>query len=184
MDEKIEAGHHLEGLRSNLASLPCDALTKRRFEKPEPTRHSTSASRTPPWLPSGWGCRGRRLSRGRKSLDRLCDSWRCCRSVHKHGRDRDERTRQTRNSPTSLCGRASSGIPRLRLCRFARASTPALAHKPEPLSPVHLVPKDWLPARVRLPSLRRRVSVRSGPGWEEVRSAASLCPAGSHGSAD
>jgi hypothetical protein len=23
---------------------------------------ATSASRTPPWLPSGWGCRGRRLS--------------------------------------------------------------------------------------------------------------------------
>jgi hypothetical protein len=23
----------------------------------------TSALRTPPWLPSGWGCRGRRLSR-------------------------------------------------------------------------------------------------------------------------
>jgi hypothetical protein len=27
-----------------------------------------AASRTPPWLPSGWGCRGRRLSRGRRSL--------------------------------------------------------------------------------------------------------------------
>ena len=28
-------------------------------------RH-TAASDTPPWLPSGWGCRGRRLSRGRE----------------------------------------------------------------------------------------------------------------------
>jgi hypothetical protein len=27
-------------------------------------RHAaTAASRTRPWLPSGWGCRGRRLSR-------------------------------------------------------------------------------------------------------------------------
>src|SRR6516164_4058824 len=25
----------------------------------------TAASRTPPWLASGWGCRGRRLSTGR-----------------------------------------------------------------------------------------------------------------------
>jgi len=32
----------------------------------------TSASRTPPWLPSGWGCRGRRLSRGRRNPGRRC----------------------------------------------------------------------------------------------------------------
>jgi hypothetical protein len=29
-----------------------------------------AASRTPPWLASGWGCRGRRLSRGRRNLGR------------------------------------------------------------------------------------------------------------------
>jgi hypothetical protein len=37
-----------------------------------PLRHLgplTAASRTPPWLPSGWGCRGRRLARGERSAD-------------------------------------------------------------------------------------------------------------------
>src|ERR1017187_2513123 len=29
-----------------------------------------AASRTPPWLPSGWGCRGRRLSRGEEKLSK------------------------------------------------------------------------------------------------------------------
>jgi len=34
-----------------------------------------ASSRTPPWLPSGWGCRGRRLSRGRRSFGRRCGPW-------------------------------------------------------------------------------------------------------------
>src|SRR5437016_8783684 len=35
----------------------------------------TAASRTPPWLPSGWGCRGRRLSREQGSPDTLHGLW-------------------------------------------------------------------------------------------------------------
>jgi hypothetical protein len=35
----------------------------------------TSTSRTPPWLLSEWGCRGRRLSRGRRSPDKQSSLW-------------------------------------------------------------------------------------------------------------
>src|SRR3989441_8466251 len=35
------------------------------------------ASRTPPWLASGWGCRGRRLSRGRGNLYMRSGSFPC-----------------------------------------------------------------------------------------------------------
>src|SRR5713101_4850519 len=114
MDEKIEAGHHLEGLRSNLASLPCDALTKRRFEKPEPTRHSTAASRTPPWLPSGWGCRGRRLSTGRRNLGKPNELWLCRRTSRRLCRVEDGPERLTENSRRCHDGRVVSGTRRLR----------------------------------------------------------------------
>ena len=36
-----------------------------------------ATSRTPPWLPSGWGCRGRRLSRGRRNPGRQFSLWQC-----------------------------------------------------------------------------------------------------------
>src|ERR1035441_3148378 len=36
-----------------------------------------AASRTPPWLVSGWGCRGRRLSRAGGNLCRWSWFWRC-----------------------------------------------------------------------------------------------------------
>jgi hypothetical protein len=45
-------------------ALVKNAFSAARSLKNEQLRQATLASRTPPWLPSGWGCRGRRLSRG------------------------------------------------------------------------------------------------------------------------
>jgi len=53
-------------LRSSAALIRWTPETnKTSFQSPksEQLRQATAASRTPPWLPSGWGCRGRRLSR-------------------------------------------------------------------------------------------------------------------------
>src|SRR5439155_17878118 len=43
-----------------------------------------AASRTPPWLPLRWGCRSRRLSRGRGNPDTRYGLWRCRRTLHRH----------------------------------------------------------------------------------------------------
>ena len=55
-----------------------------RFTQVAPTSGlpATAASRTPPWRPSGWGCRGRRLSRAPGSLDMRFLPWR----RHQRGR--------------------------------------------------------------------------------------------------
>jgi len=37
---------------------------------------ATAVSHTPPWLPSGWGCRGRRLSRERRNPGMHSSPWR------------------------------------------------------------------------------------------------------------
>ena len=50
-----------------LVLLTCAAF---KSAPPGSLRALTAASRTRPWFASGWGCRGRRLSRGRRSLGR------------------------------------------------------------------------------------------------------------------
>src|SRR6202049_4624984 len=47
---------------------------------------ATSASRTPPWLASGRGCRGRRLSTGQRSLRKRFALWLGPRSLHRRDR--------------------------------------------------------------------------------------------------
>src|SRR6516165_8490904 len=57
-------------------------------EPSEPRQRTIAASRTRPWLAAGWGCRGRRLSRGRRNPDRRLWLWRCRLAWHR--RDRGE----------------------------------------------------------------------------------------------
>src|SRR5262249_48954121 len=45
----------------------------------------TAISHSPPWLPSGWGGRGRRLSRRRRSPGTQSSLWRCPRPSRKIG---------------------------------------------------------------------------------------------------
>src|ERR1700674_255861 len=71
---------------------------------------ATLASRTGPWLASGWGCRGRRLSRGRGSLCRQSLLWRCHLPSHTRARVGAEPVRPTDNSLLRRDGQQTSGI--------------------------------------------------------------------------
>src|ERR1700678_308784 len=61
----FSAGKH--GGDTARASVRPNSVPKPRNRKPPETerigKRVIAAWRTPPWLPSGWGCRGRRLSR-------------------------------------------------------------------------------------------------------------------------
>src|SRR5215471_17777732 len=48
-----------------------------------------AASRTPLWLPSGWGCPGRRLSKARRNPDTQRGLSRCRPAMRRRERDRD-----------------------------------------------------------------------------------------------
>jgi Phage integrase family len=66
----------------------------------------TAASRTLPWLASGWGCRGRRLSRGRKNLDGLATAAArlCAPTQQTVGRNAGGRAKsQSSNPPSQDC---------------------------------------------------------------------------------
>jgi hypothetical protein len=62
-----------------------------------------AASRTPPWLASGWGCRGRRLSRGQKSSGGLATAAaRLCAPVQQTvGRNVWDRVRSQSSNPAA-----------------------------------------------------------------------------------
>src|ERR1700737_85630 len=81
----------------------------------------TAASRTPPWLPSEWGCRGRRLSTGRRSPDKRCVLWRCHQRGGRHAQGRDGPELRPGSFPRYLGGRGFSGplAPPLRLVALA-----------------------------------------------------------------
>src|SRR6266700_3499073 len=59
---------------------------------------ATSASRTPLWLLSGWGFRGRRLSKRTESPGIQPSPWRGLRLWQKRGQDRDGRGSSEDNS--------------------------------------------------------------------------------------
>src|SRR6266568_4112988 len=70
-----------DGAFAKIASsmrIPATETQSRRFQprslKTE-LRQATAASRTPPWLASGWGCRGRHLSRGQRSPGTHLSPW-------------------------------------------------------------------------------------------------------------
>src|SRR5437667_4891782 len=98
----------------------------------------TATWRTPPWLPSGWGCRDRRLSRASESLCRQRES-----SRGRHRRPRlarlwtPERTHVpvpdglpllSSSSRRFHCGRGFSEIPLRPLCLARPLGTPRPAH--------------------------------------------------------
>src|SRR5439155_26154428 len=55
-------------------------------------------SHTPPWLASGWGCRGRRLSRGRRSLGMRPSLWLYRLPLRRRDRGEDALAQPTENS--------------------------------------------------------------------------------------
>src|ERR1700747_3292178 len=57
-----------------------------------------AVSRTPLWLPSGWGCRGRRLSKARRNPDTRLWPWQCRPARRERGRGRDGRVRRLARS--------------------------------------------------------------------------------------
>src|SRR5438445_12049029 len=74
----------------------------------------TATSRTPPWLASGWGCRGRRLSRGTRSLDTRSLLWHCRLPSRRHERVEDAPVLRSQSSRRCRDDRAASGTRRLR----------------------------------------------------------------------
>src|SRR6184192_3123967 len=62
------------------------------------TKTAIAASRTPPWLPSGWGCRRRHLSRARGSPDRRSLLWLCRCSLRRLCQVEDARAHPAENS--------------------------------------------------------------------------------------
>jgi serine/threonine protein kinase len=61
-DTHLKRDVALKVLPESSAKVP-DSLEHNKTSTPAALRPLIAASRTPPWLPSGWGCRGRRLSR-------------------------------------------------------------------------------------------------------------------------
>src|ERR1700730_6350789 len=64
-----KSAHDAQGLMA-YQPASCHALTSRISQKEE-SFSATAASRTRLWLASGWGCRGRRLSRGREKVEQV-----------------------------------------------------------------------------------------------------------------
>src|SRR5215471_3105844 len=91
---------------------------------------TTEASCTPPWLPSGWGCRGRRLSRERRSPDTRRGSLQGHHPARMNVLSRDGLTILKENSARYPRGQAAFEIRRLPRCPGERAGRPARAHKP------------------------------------------------------
>ena len=128
---------------------------------------TTEASCTPPWLPSGWGCRGRRLSRERRSPDTRRDSLQCHRPARMNVPSQDGRAILKENSAQYRSGQASSEIRRLPRCGNIRES---FAHFCKTLGMVGPL------ARERLVNIFQMVSERIRPGKDAERSAKTLRP--------
>src|SRR5438445_702065 len=70
-----------------------------------------SALRTPLWLPSGWECRDRHLSRRRKNPDMRCGSLSCHLATRRHGLDQGKPRGRTKKAYRSRDDPGFSGIP-------------------------------------------------------------------------
>jgi hypothetical protein len=62
--ESLQLPARAAQFRAQLAATPNLILVERAFNSGK----ATATSRTPSWLPSGWECQGRHLSRGRRLL--------------------------------------------------------------------------------------------------------------------
>src|SRR5207245_149057 len=89
-----------------------------------------AALRTPPWLPSGWGCRGRRLSKARETPDRRNAPLRNFPAWRMPWRGRVGRETPKGNSARHRDDRETFGTQWLPLRRCATPIGPCFAGKP------------------------------------------------------
>src|ERR1019366_6376816 len=118
----------LDRITRTSAGNRADMRVSRQTEKPDAL---IATSRTRLLLLSGWGCRGRRLSRGGGNLCRPPWLWRCYLALRMRDRIGDARVLLWVRLLQSPDGRGFSGTRQRLLCLDARPDTLLRAHKPD-----------------------------------------------------